>query len=584
MAKKPFKEQDLSRLARLLRPHRPLLIFILLIALAGVGLSMLSPVFIGRAVDYVAGPDAVDFASLGEVLLIYAATLLVSAACQWLMGMLTSTVVQRTTRDLRIHALSKINTLPIGVIDTMSKGDIVNRVVGDITAIGDGLIQGLSQFITGMITILGTIAFMLTVSVGITAIVVVMTPLSIFVASFIVKNTTKYYRIQSDITGKLSGHLNEMAANQKLITAFGYADTAKEKFAALNRELQINGVKAQFYSSMTNPGTRFVNALVYATVGVVGSLAAAGGSMSIGQVSAFLSYANQYTKPFNEISGVAGQIQNAFSSAERVFALLDLKDEEDLPGAYDKTDCQGRVTIKDAAFSYYPEQDLIEHFNLEAAPGSKIAIVGPTGCGKTTLVNLIMRFYDLKAGDILLDGESTTRIRKNSLRRLFGMVLQDTWLSTGTIRDNIAYARPEATLDEVVEAAKSARAHSFIMRLPKGYDTVVSGSGGTLSEGQRQLISIARIMLLDPPMLILDEATSNIDTRTELYIQRAFDKMMQGRTSFIIAHRLSTIEKADEIIVMDKGKIVEQGTHGALLEKGGLYKTIYMSQFAGGSH
>lgn len=584
MAKKPFKEQDLSRLARLLRPHRPLLIFILLIALAGVGLSMLSPVFIGKAVDYVAGPDAVDFASLGEVLLIYAATLLVSAACQWLMGMLTSTVVQRTTRDLRIRALSKINILPIGVIDTMSKGDIVNRVVGDITAIGDGLIQGLSQFITGMITILGTIAFMLTVSVGITAIVVVMTPLSIFVASFIVKNTTRYYRIQSDITGKLSGHLNEMAANQKLITAFGYADTAKEKFAALNRELQINGVKAQFYSSMTNPGTRFVNALVYATVGVAGSLAAAKGSMSIGQVSAFLSYANQYTKPFNEISGVAGQIQNAFSSAERVFALLDLKDEEDLPGAYDKADCQGRITIKDAAFSYYPEQDLIEHFNLEAAPGSKIAIVGPTGCGKTTLVNLIMRFYDLKAGDILLDGESTKRIRKNSLRRLFGMVLQDTWLSTGTIRDNIAYAKPEATLDEVVEAAKSARAHSFIMRLPEGYDTVVSGSGGTLSEGQRQLISIARIMLLDPPMLILDEATSNIDTRTELYIQRAFDKMMQGRTSFIIAHRLSTIEQADEIIVMDKGKIVEQGTHGALLEKGGLYKTIYMSQFAGGSH
>lgn len=575
-----MKQSTLRRLLGILKPYTHYILLAVFSALIGVALSLLGPILVGKTVDLIIGPGQVNFSAVLRILLFYGVTLLISTAFQWLISVFTSIIVQNTTRDLSRKAIGKLNAVPLRYIDTNAHGDIISRVVNDISQIGDGLTQGLTQFFTGIITILGTLGFMLSVNLFITVVVVLVTPLSIFVASFIVKRTNKYFTMQSEIQGKLSAHINETISNQKIIKAFSYEDRAKQKFCEIDDELHKSGIKAQFNSSLANPSTRFVNGLVYAAVGIIGSLCAIRGLISVGQVSSFLSYANQYTKPFNEISGVVGQIQTAFASAKRVFALLD-EQEEVLEGnkTIDQENFQGRLEMKHVYFSYDPKQKLIEDLNLTVNPGNRIAIVGPTGCGKTTLINLLMRFYDVCDGAILLDGVDIREIRRESLRGQYGMVLQDTWIATGTIRDNIAYGKPEATMQEVVEAAKAARAHSFITRMKDGYDTIISDRTGSLSQGQRQLLSIARVMLVNPPMLILDEATSNIDTRTEIYVQEAFQKMMEGRTSFIVAHRLSTILEADKILVMKKGRILEQGRHEELLAKGGFYAELYNSQF-----
>lgn len=569
------------RLLGVLKPYGFYIFLAILSALIGVSLSLLGPILIGDTVDLIVGRGQVDFHAVARILAFYGITLLISTTFQWLTSVFTSVIVQNTTRDLSRAAIAKLNAVPLRYIDTNAHGDIISRVVNDISQVGDGLTQGLTQLFTGIITILGTLGFMLSVNVFITAIVVLVTPLSIFVASFIVKRTNKYFAMQSEIQGKLSAHINETINNQKVIKAFSYEQRAEEKFCAIDADLHTSGIKAQFNSSLANPSTRFVNGLVYASVGIFGSICAIRGLISIGQVSSFLSYANQYTKPFNEVSGVIGQIQTAFASANRVFELLD-EPEEVLDGnkIIDKSQFGGSLAMEHVSFSYTPDRKLIEDLNLQVRPGDKIAIVGPTGCGKTTLINLLMRFYDVDDGAILLDGTDIREFSRNSLRGQYGMVLQETWVATGTIRENIAYGKPDATMEEVVAAAKAARAHGFITRMKDGYDTIISDRTGSLSQGQRQLLSIARVMLVDPPMLILDEATSNIDTRTELYIQEAFNKMMQGRTSFIVAHRLSTILEADNILVMNQGHILEQGRHEELLAKGGFYAELYRSQFA----
>lgn len=569
------------RLLGVLKPYGFYIFLAILSALIGVSLSLLGPILIGDTVDLIIGQGQVDFSAVARILIFYGITLLVSTAFQWLTSVFTSVIVQNTTRDLSRAAIAKLNAVPLRYIDTNAHGDIISRVVNDISQVGDGLTQGLTQLFTGIITILGTLGFMLSVNVFITAIVVLVTPLSIFVASFIVKRTNKYFSMQSEIQGKLSAHINETINNQKVIKAFTYERRAEEKFCAIDADLHASGIKAQFNSSLANPSTRFVNGLVYASVGIFGSICAIRGLISIGQVSSFLSYANQYTKPFNEVSGVIGQIQTAFASANRVFELLDEPEEvSDGKKIIDPSQFSGSLAMEHVAFSYIPERKLIENLNLQVSPGDKIAIVGPTGCGKTTLINLLMRFYDVDDGAIFLDGTDIREFSRNSLRGQYGMVLQETWVATGTIRENIAYGKPDATMEEVVAAAKAARAHGFITRMKDGYDTIISDRTGSLSQGQRQLLSIARVMLVDPPMLILDEATSNIDTRTELYIQEAFNRMMQGRTSFIVAHRLSTILEADNILVMNQGHILEQGRHEELLAKGGFYAELYQSQFA----
>lgn len=569
------------RLLGVLKPYGFYIFLAILSALIGVSLSLLGPILIGDTVDLIIGQGQVDFSAVARILIFYGITLLVSTAFQWLTSVFTSVIVQNTTRDLSRAAIAKLNAVPLRYIDTNAHGDIISRVVNDISQVGDGLTQGLTQLFTGIITILGTLGFMLSVNVFITAIVVLVTPLSIFVASFIVKRTNKYFSMQSEIQGKLSAHINETINNQKVIKAFTYERRAEEKFCAIDADLHASGIKAQFNSSLANPSTRFVNGLVYASVGIFGSICAIRGLISIGQVSSFLSYANQYTKPFNEVSGVIGQIQTAFASANRVFELLDEPEEvSDGKKIIDPSQFSGSLAMEHVAFSYIPERKLIENLNLQVRPGDKIAIVGPTGCGKTTLINLLMRFYDVDDGAIFLDGTDIREFSRNSLRGQYGMVLQETWVATGTIRENIAYGKPDATMEEVVAAAKAARAHGFITRMKDGYDTIISDRTGSLSQGQRQLLSIARVMLVNPPMLILDEATSNIDTRAELYIQEAFNRMMQGRTSFIVAHRLSTILEADNILVMNQGHILEQGRHEELLAKGGFYAELYQSQFA----
>lgn len=569
------------RLLGVLKPYGFYIFLAILSALVGVSLSLLGPILIGDTVDLIVGRGQVDFPAVARILTFYGITLLISTAFQWLTSVFTSVIVQNTTRDLSRAAIAKLNAVPLRYIDTNAHGDIISRVVNDISQIGDGLTQGLTQLFTGIVTILGTLGFMLSVNVFITVIVVLVTPLSIFVASFIVKRTNKYFSMQSEIQGKLSAHINETINNQKVIKAFTYEQRAEEKFCAIDADLHTSGIKAQFNSSLANPSTRFVNGLVYASVGIFGSICAIRGLISIGQVSSFLSYANQYTKPFNEVSGVIGQIQTAFASANRVFELLDEPEEvSDGKKVIDPSQFNGSLAMEHVCFSYNPDRKLIEDLNLQVKPGDKIAIVGPTGCGKTTLINLLMRFYDVDEGAIFLDGTDIREFSRNSLRGQYGMVLQETWVATGTIRENIAYGKPDATMEEVVAAAKAARAHGFITRMKDGYDTIISDRTGSLSQGQRQLLSIARVMLVDPPMLILDEATSNIDTRTELYIQEAFNKMMQGRTSFIVAHRLSTILEADNILVMNQGHILEQGRHEELLAKGGFYAELYQSQFA----
>ena len=550
-------------------------------AFFSVVLSLMIPVFVGEGVDCLVSAGKVDYRGLARAILYIALSVAGAAVFQWLMSYCNNVITYRTVKDLRIQLFRKLSSVPLKYIDQRSHGDLISRVVNDIDQVSDGLLQGFTQLFTGIVTILGTLVFMLAANVWVALLVVVLTPLSLFVASFIAKNSFRHFRGQTAIQGELSGYVEEMVSNQKLVKAFCYEDRSEEKLEEINRRLYTEGQKAQFFSSLSNPCTRFVNAVVYAAVGIAGAAFAISGLMTVGTISMFLSYANQYTKPFNEVTGIITQLQTALASAQRVFAVLDEPSETpDAPEAMVKESCGGRVELRDVSFSYSPERPLIEHLNLLAVPGSRIAIVGPTGCGKTTLINLLMRFYDVNGGAILVDGDDIREMTRGSMRAQYGMVLQESWLFSGTVRDNIAYARPDASMEEVEAAAKAAHAHQFIKRLPEGYNTVIAEDGGNLSQGQKQLLCIARVMLADPPMLILDEATSNIDTRTEILVQRAFQEMMKGRTSFVVAHRLSTIRESDLILVMNQGHIVEQGTHDALLAKGGFYANLYNSQFA----
>lgn len=581
MSGKKFDKQVVRRLLRYTRPYAGYLILAMLSALIGVALSLWIPVLIGDAVDCIIEAGKVEFAPLLQVLIKIGVVTALSALFQWLMAYFTNIITYRTVMDLRNQLFHKLHSVPLKYIDGTSHGDIISRVVNDIDQVSDGLLQGFTQLFTGIVTIVGTLIFMLAANIWVALLVFVLTPLSLFVASFIAKNTYRHFRGQTAIQGRLSGYVEEMVSNQKLVKSFGFEERSMEKFGQINAELYTEGQKAQFFSSLSNPCTRFVNAIVYAAVGIAGAFSTLAGFMTVGQISMFLSYANQYTKPFNEVTGIITQLQTAFASAQRVFAVMDEPAEEPDPAdAVEKTSCEGAVEISHVDFSYDPTRPLIQDMNLSVKPGSRIAIVGPTGCGKTTLINLLMRFYEVNSGSISVDGTPVRRMTRGGLRALYGMVLQESWLYSASVRDNIAYGKPDASLDEVIAAAKSAHADSFIRRLPDGYNTIIAEDGGNLSQGQRQLLCIARVMLADPPMLILDEATSNIDTRTEILVQRAFEKMMEGRTSFIVAHRLSTIREADVILVMDQGHIVEQGTHEALLAKGGFYARLYNSQFA----
>ena len=560
---------------------RAYILLSLIFALFSVFLTLYLPVLTGNAVDLLLGPDQVDFDALLIILTRMAAVILITALAQWAMAECNNRITFRTVRDIRQDAFAHLQRMPLKYIDSHPAGDVVSRIIADVDTFADGLLMGFTQLFTGALTILGTLIFMLRISIGTTILVVLVTPLSLFVAAFIARRTYKMFQLQSVTRGEQTALINELIGGQKVVQAFGRERDSLRRFDEINSRLEKYSLRAIFFSSLTNPCTRFVNSLVYAGVAVFGALSAVTGFMSVGQLTCFLTYANQYTKPFNEISGVVTELQNAIACAARIFELID--EPEEIPDPQDALDlvrADGRVQLEDVSFSYNPEQKLIEDFNLSVNPGSRVAIVGPTGCGKTTLINLLMRFYDVDAGEIDVSGQDVRGITRRSLRRSYGMVLQDTWLKSGTIRENIAMAQPDATEEEIIAAAKAAHAHSFIRRMPKGYYTRISEDGGGLSEGQKQLLCIARAMLSLPPMLILDEATSSIDTRTELRIQNAFATMMQGRTSFIVAHRLSTIENADVILVMREGKIVEKGTHAQLLQKNGFYAELYNSQFA----
>lgn len=574
------KNSILYRLFSYTRPYKFYLVGAILSAVISISLTLYGPILIGNTIDLILGPGNVNYAKIFKILIILGFTILISSLFQWTLSNLTTIVTQKTVKDIRIDAFNKLNTLPFKYIDSNAHGDIISKIVNDVDAVSDGLLQGLTSIFTGIVTILLTLVFMLSISPTITLVVILVTPLSLFVASFIAKHSNQMFKEQSKTQGELSGYIEEMISNQKIVNAFNYEKTSINRFKEINSRLYNCGVKAQFYSSLSNPCTRFVNGLVYTAVGVIGTIYAIVGVISIGDISCFLTYANQYTKPFNEVTGVIAQLQSAFSSARRLFDLLDAEGEStDLKPSFNKEEYTGNVEFSNVCFSYDKTKKLIEDFTLKVNAGDKVAIVGPTGSGKTTLVNLLMKFYEVNSGSIKIDGIPINDISKNSLRNLFGMVLQETWLYTGTIRDNISYGKSQATDEEIIAAAKKAKAHNFIMRLPKGYDTVVSEGGSNISAGQKQLLCIARVMLLNPPMLILDEATSSIDTRTELNIQEAFNKIMTGRTSFIIAHRLSTIKEADVILVLKNGKIIEQGSHKDLLLKNGFYSTLYNSQF-----
>lgn len=563
------------------RPYRGQLVLGFASALLYVLFTLLGPVFIGRAIDCAVGPGRVDYTGVLRYLAALGVCVLLAAGCQWVMNVCVRRVSAYAANDLRQQAFVKINRVPLAYIDGHTHGDIISRMVNDAEWVSEGLLQGLTQLLPGVATILGTLAVMLALNPFIALVVVLVTPVSIWYAGFIAKRSSNYFKKQSAAQGRLSGFVNEMVSGQDVVTAFGYEERCYAAFDAISDELYDSGLKSTFYSSMTNPGTRFVNAAVYAAVAVFGAVSAIGGSITVGQLSCFLTYANQYTKPFNEVTGVLTQMQTAVASAERLFALIDEEAEQpDAADALAPESCRGAVDVEDVSFSYTPAVPLIEHFNLRVQPGQRIAIVGPTGCGKTTMINLLMRFYDVDSGRIAVDGNPILALKRDALRGMYGMVLQETWLKNATVRENIAYGRPGATDEEVKAAAKAAYAHGFIKRLPQGYDTVIAPGGGNLSAGQKQLLCIARIMLCAPDMLILDEATSSIDTRTEMLVQRAFEKLMQGRTSFVVAHRLSTIQTADRILVMDAGHIVEQGTHAELLAKGGFYARLYNSQFA----
>ena len=554
----------------------------LIFAALSVASQLYVPILTGNAIDHMIGVGKVDFVGVAAIVRVIVAATAVTAISQWIFGICNNKITYNVSRDLRNAAIAKIQRLPVSYLDAHPTGDLVSRVIADVEQFADGLLMGFTQFFTGVLTILGTLGFMLYVNVPITLVVVCVTPLSFIVAGFIAKKTYRNFHMQTEVRGEQTAFINEMIEGQKVVQAFCHEKENVDQFDEMNERLQKASLKAIFFSSITNPATRFVNNVVYAGVALVGALFAVSGGISVGQLSCFLSYANQYTKPFNEISGVATELQNAMACASRIFELLD--EEERTP---DKADARvlteeqvdGTVEISDVSFSYVPDRKLIEHFNLSVKPGERVAIVGPTGCGKTTMINLLMRFYDVDAGKICVSGTDIRDISRISLRRSYGMVLQDTWLKSGTIYENIAYGRPDATKEQVIEAAKAAHAHSFIKRLPDGYDTVISEDGGNISQGQKQLLCIARVMLCLPPMLILDEATSSIDTRTEIKIQQAFANMMKGRTSFIVAHRLSTIREADIILVMDSGKVIEQGTHEELLAEKGFYAKLYNSQY-----
>ena len=571
------------RILRLIQPYRHLLILSLIFAVVSVVLTLYAPVLTGRGIDLVIGKGNVDFDGLLPILVRFALVVAATALAQWLMNLCNNKITYHVVKDIRTQAFEHLEELPLRYIDSRQYGEIISRVVADVDQFSDGLLMGFSQLFTGIITIFGTLGFMLGINVAITVFVVVMTPMSLFVASFIARRTFSMFRAQSEARAAMTGLVDEMVGNQKIVKAFSYEKEAEQRFQDINEKLRTSSLKAIFFSSLTNPSTRFVNNLVSTGVAIIGAVMAIRGRLTVGQLSCFVSYANQYTKPFNEISGVATEFQNAVVCAGRVFDLIDeMPQAPDAPDALALTPerVHGSVELENVAFSYKKDAPLIQNLNLNVKPGQRIAIVGPTGCGKTTMINLLMRFYDVDAGEIRVSGYPIKSLTRDSLRRNYGMVLQETWLKAGTVAENISYGKPDASREEIIQAAKEAHAHGFISRMPDGYDTQISESGGNLSQGQKQLLCIARVMLCLPPMLILDEATSSIDTRTEIRIQKAFARMMQGRTSFIVAHRLSTIKEADVILVMKDGHIIEQGNHETLLAEGGFYAELYNSQFA----
>ena len=575
--------ETLKRILDYIGQYRWGVIMSLILALITVALTLYVPILTGRAVDRIVGQGNVDFAGLTRILWKILGAVGLTAVSQWLMNHINNTITYRVVKDIRTRAFNHLETLPLSYIDAHPSGDIISRIIADIDQFSEGLLMGFTQLFTGVLTIGGTLLFMLSIHPAITLVVVVLTPVSLFVASFIAKKTFVMFRHQSETRGELTALTDEMLGNMKVVQAFGYQEETQKQFEEINSRLAGYSLRATFFSSITNPSTRFVNSMVYAAVGITGAYAVIRGFMTVGQLTSFLSYANQYTKPFNEISGVVTELQNALASAARVFELIDEKAIlDDKPDAAVLTHVEGKVELVNVDFSYTPDRKLIENFGLNVDPGQRVAIVGPTGCGKTTIINLLMRFYDVDSGSIKVEGTDIRNITRKSLRTNYGMVLQETWLKTGTIRENIAYGRPDASEEEIIRAAKEALAHGFIMRMPEGYGTIISEDGGNLSQGQKQLLCIARVMLCLPPMLILDEATSSIDTRTEIRVQKAFARMMEGRTSFIVAHRLSTIREADVILVMRDGHIVEKGRHEELLERGGFYAEIYNSQFARG--
>ena len=576
------QKATLKKVMQCISRYRFLVVLSILLAAISVALTLYVPILVGDAIDFIVAAGQVNFDQMMTTLTRVVIVVAITALAQWLMNVINNKITYQVIRDMRDQAFRKIQVLPLKYIDSHPYGEVVSRVIADVDQFADGLLMGFSQLFTGVITILGTLIFMLTVNVGITFVVVLLTPLSLFVANFIARRTFSMFKKQSEARAEQTALVDEMVGNEKVVQAFTHEAAAQETFDEINERLRASSLKAIFYSSITNPSTRFINSVVYAGVGLTGALAAVSGAMTVGGLSAFLSYANQYTKPFNEISGVITELQNALVCAARLFELIEEPSQiPDAKNAHVLAAPEGRITAKNVAFSYVAGRPLIQRLNLDVQPGQRVAIVGPTGCGKTTLINLLMRFYDVDNGSISVEGTDIRSITRASLRRNYGMVLQDTWLKEGTVRENIVMGKPDATDEEIVAAAKASHAHGFITRLPDGYDTVLSGDGGSLSQGQKQLLCITRVMLCLPPMLILDEATSSIDTRTELHIQEAFARLMQGRTSFIVAHRLSTIKNADIILVMKDGDIIEQGNHEQLLAAGGFYANLYNSQFAG---
>ena len=578
---KTSDKQTIRRILRYTARYKGSLILAMIFAVLYVVMTLTAPVLIGYAIDRIIGQGNVNFTEIANLLLMTGITVLACAVFQWLMGLFVNSVSYLVVRDIRSELFDKFNTVPLSFVDTHPHGDLISRIINDTDNIGTGLQQGITQLFSGVVMIVCTLGFMIMLNMFIALVVVIITPLSMFVAAFITRLSQKQFRRQSETQGEISAYIEEYIGQQKLVKAFGYEEEAQKGFEEINERLWVSGKKSQFYSSLANPSTRFVNGLVTTAVCITGAVSVINGSLTVGQISAFITYANQYTKPFNEVTGVIPQLQAALAGADRVFAILDSEDQSadpEKPVLVEK--CRGRIDIEDVSFSYVADKPLIEHFHLHVKAGSKIAIVGPTGCGKTTFINLLMRFYDVTSGDIRIDGQSIYDMKRDDVRALYGMVLQDSWLYQASVRDNIAYGNPEASLEEVKAAAKKAFIDRFIRRMPQGYDTIITEEGANLSQGQRQLMCIARVMLCDPPMLILDEATSSIDTRTELKIQEAFNNMMKGRTSFIVAHRLSTIKNADMILVMKDGHIIEQGTHQELMRQNGFYTNLYNSQFA----